>query len=274
MKIAFICVNYNNSKVTIEYILNLLSIKHEFNIKIIIIDNASTIEEVEILDKFLSDLKVSDIVFIKSPINLGYFKGLNLGINHLNKKEFEYFVIGNNDLIFDENFIIKLSAKCFVDDVFVVAPNIIRIDGVHQNPHILSKFNLFQRLYRMLYFSNFYIGNLIYFFYNSIRYFLIKEDRKHNDKEQIILMGYGACYVLTKNFFSKNNDLHSPLFLMGEEGVLANQVIGSNGVTLYCPDLVVNHHDHTSIGKLPSRRLYDLNRLAYKHFIAECQHVQ
>jgi GT2 family glycosyltransferase len=274
MKIAFICVNYNNSKVTIEYILNIINIKQNFDVKVIVVDNSSSQKDVNELDEFIFGLKSNDITLIKSTNNLGYFKGLNLGINHLDKGEFDYVVVGNNDLIFDSNFINKLILKNIDNNVFVISPNIIRTDGVHQNPHILNKFNFLQRVYRKLYFSNFYIGNFMSVFYNSIRSYLVKEDRIHNNTEQIILMGYGACYILSKYFFSIFNELHAPLFLMGEEGVLANQVISANGVTLYCPDLVVNHHDHTSIGKLPSRRLYDLNRLAYKHFITECQHVQ
>lgn len=274
MKVAFICVNYNNSKVTIEYILNVIEIKQNFDVKIIIVDNASHETDILELEKFIIDLNNNDIVLIKSIENLGYFRGLNLGINYIDKVEYDYVVIGNNDLIFESNFINQLSIKNFNNNVFVISPNIIRIDGVHQNPHIVNKFNLIQRLYRKLYFSNYYIGNLIYLFYNRIRSYIVKEDRLDNDKEQIILMGYGACYILTKYFFVNFNELDAPLFLMGEEGVLANQVIGANGITLYCPDLIVNHHDHTSIGKLPSRWLFELNRIAYKHFKSECKNVQ
>jgi GT2 family glycosyltransferase len=89
----------------------------------------------------------------------------------------------------------------------------------------------------------------------------------------VILLGYGACYILTRNFFNNFNCLDAPNFLMGEEGVLANQVLSVNGITIYCPDLVVEHLDHTSISKLPTRRLFELNRQAYKHFIRSCKHV-
>ncbi len=104
--------------------------------------------------------------------------------------------------------------------------------------------------------------------------FFVKEDRLFNDKEQVILMGYGACYVLTNFFFKKFSQLNAPTFLMGEEGVLASQVIGANGVTLYCPDLIVNHHDHSSIGKLPSRKLYNYSRESYKYYLKNLKNIQ
>lgn len=274
MKVAFICVNYNNSKVTIEYIMNLIDIKQNFEVKIIIVDNASNESDILELDKFIIDLNNNDVVLIKSIENLGYFKGLNLGINFIDKVEYDHVVIGNNDLIFESNFINQLSIKNFNNDVFVISPNIIRIDGVHQNPHIVNKFNLIQRLYRKLYFSNYYFGYIIYLLYNSIRCFLIKEDRMNNDKEQVILMGYGACYILTKFFFANFNELDAPIFLMGEEGILANQVVSRNGVTMYSPDLIVHHHDHTSISKVPSKKLYSFSRVSYKYYLKNLKYIQ
>lgn len=274
MKLAFICVNYNNSKITIEYIMNVIEIKQNFDVKIIIVDNASHETDMLELENFIIDLNNNDVVLIKSIKNLGYFKGLNLGVNYIDKVEYDYVVIGNNDLIFESNFINQLSIKNFNNNVFVISPNIIRIDGVHQNPHIVNKFSLIQRLYRKIYFSNYYIGYFIYLFYNCFRYFLIKEDRVNNDKEQIILMGYGACYILTKNFFDNFNELHAPIFLMGEEGILANQVVSGNGVTLYSPDLIVNHHDHKSISKVPSKKLYSFSRVSYKYYLKNLKHIQ
>jgi GT2 family glycosyltransferase len=273
MKIAFICVNYNNSKVTIEYILNVLEIKQNFDVKIIIVDNASHETDILELEKFILDLNNNDVVLIKSIENLGYFKGLNLGINFVDKVEYDYVVIGNNDLNFNVNFINELTNVKFDSSIFVIAPNIIKPDGSHQNPHILIKFTLIKKLYRRLYYSNYYVSVALQLIMNLKAGLSKSYDREGNDKESVILMGYGACYILTRNFFNNFNCLDAPNFLMGEEGVLANQVLSRNGQTLYKPDLIVYHHDHTSIGKLPSRSLFEYNRIAYYHFIKECTYV-
>jgi GT2 family glycosyltransferase len=274
MKIAFVCVNYNNSKFTQEYIYNILEIKEDYEVKIILVDNASEKSDIEELSSCVSSLKNENIILVKSDVNLGYFKGLNLGINHIERLEYDYVIIGNNDIIFDNNFLMALEAKNINDDVFVIAPNIIRIDGVHQNPHIASKFTPIQNIYRKVFFSNYYLGLLMQFFYNRVKSNLIKENRVGNDKEQVILMGYGACYILTKYFFEAFKELDAPVFLMGEEGILANQVLRANGVTLYSPDLVVNHHDHTSIGKIPSKKLYKFSQDSYRFYIKNLNHIQ
>ncbi|WP_316790828.1 glycosyltransferase family 2 protein [Pedobacter frigoris] len=270
MRIAFICVNYNNSKITAQYIESVLAIRNEYDVKIVVVDNASYAHEIMELDA----IKYPELTVIKSDENLGYFKGLNLGINSLEVNDFDFLVIGNNDLTFDPAFLDNLIKIEFSKDVLVLAPNIIRIDGVHQNPHIVHKFSGFQRLYRKLYYSNYMLAWILQNAYGLFKSKIVPEDRAGHDEAQEIVMGYGACYVLTRHFFQHFRDLNAPIFLMGEEGILADQVLSVNGVTLYHPDIKVNHHDHASIGKVSIRKLYKFSRDSYKHYIKNLKYVQ
>ena len=196
MKIAFICVNYNNSNYTKEYINSVLTFRNDCSLKIIIVDNASEKDDIDQLDK----ISFQEVEIIKSNKNVGYFKGLNIGIDSINEDEYDYTVIGNNDLTFSTNFIIELSNEKLDSSIFVIAPNIIKPDGSHQNPHIVTKFSFIKRLYRRLYYTNYYISIVIQFFM-SLKIRLSKSyDREGSHKEQLILMGYGACYILTQNF--------------------------------------------------------------------------
>jgi GT2 family glycosyltransferase len=274
MKIAFVCVNYNNSNVTLKYVESVLAFKKEYDIRIVVVDNASKHEDLDYLERQIQELKCNDLILLKSDINVGYFGGLNLGLNVLIRKNFDFIVVGNNDLVFQADFLDVLTKKSFDDNVLVIAPNILKPNGIHQNPHIVKKFTFMQNVYRKLYFLHYSLAIVLQFIYGVAKKWTNSEDRKGNVVEQSILMGYGACYILTNKFFDFFNFLDAPNFLMGEEGVLANQIMSVNGITLYCPSLVVLHLDHTSIGKLPSRRLYELNRLAYNHFISNCPYVQ
>jgi GT2 family glycosyltransferase len=268
-KIAFICVNYNNSKITINYIINVFKINNlnSLYFKILIVDNNSFKEDLNILDNYIKNINSSNIELIKNNKNLGYFSGLNSGLNKLNGLDFDFVVIGNNDLSFNFDFIENLLNQTYTNDVMVLAPNIIRKDGIHQNPHFVNKFTKLQNTYRALYYSNYYISIVCQSLYNVIRYFNNTTDRKEHDREIKIFMGYGACYVLTRNFFKHFTNLDSPVFLMGEEGVLTNQILGVCGSILYTPRLVVYHLDHSSIGKLNNKKLYNFSRDSYKVYI-------
>lgn len=270
MKIAFICVNYNNVNFTKQFIESINLLKGENEVSIIIVDNKSTDSSVEELQK----INAPNINVIYSPENIGYFKGLNLGIQSIDSKMFDYVMIGNNDLYFQNDFLIELERKKFDKDILVIAPNIIRLDGVHQNPHLVSKFSKFERIYRRLFFSNYYISIIMHRSYNMIRSSIKPTDRIGADKESVITMGYGACYLLTRSFFTNFNELDAPNFLMGEEGVLANQVLSVDGKTLYVPNLVVTHHDHSSIGKVSSKKLYSFSRESYFYYLKNLKHIQ
>jgi GT2 family glycosyltransferase len=267
----FIAVNYNNSNETFEYI-NSINSTEKGNYKIIIIDNNSSTEDINKLEEFCRD-KV-DVVLIKNVKNVGYFPALNVGLENIDSGDSEYVIIGNNDLSFDTGFLDQLSSIKISDDTLVIAPNIIKFNKVHQNPHILKKFNLVQRLYRKLYYSNYYVSVVLQIVYNQLKMLNGGSDRKLNDRVMPILMGYGACYILTPNFFRYYKKLDAPLFLMGEEGIIANQVLRAGGKTIYYPDLIVYHRDHSSIGKLPGKSLYRYSQLAYRYFIKNCNYVR
>ena len=206
-KIAFICVNFNNSKITIDYIESVYNITNINSIfyKIIIVDNNSTIDEFNVLENYIYKTKFSNVELIKNNENVGYFSGLNCGISELDVQDYDFVIIGNNDLSFSVDFIENLQKQYFTNDVMILAPNIIKKGGIHQNPHFVNKFTSLQNIYRSIYFSNYYISIVCQLSYNIIRYFNNSNDRKEHEKETKIFMGYGACYVLTKNFF-KNLD--------------------------------------------------------------------
>ncbi|MES2651645.1 MAG: glycosyltransferase [Bacteroidota bacterium] len=270
MKIAFICVNYNNFEFTREYIKSIEAIKGGHEVTVVVVDNASDEKDV----KAFRGLDFSRHKLILSPENVGYFKGLNKGIDAITIKEYDYVLIGNNDLTFAPNFLIQLQDIETASDVLVLAPNIIREDGVHQNPHITSKFSKIQRIYRRIYYSHYAFAVLLQRLYNVIKPSIAPEDRIGHDLQQEILMGYGACYLLTHQFFNHFKRLDAPFFLMGEEPVLANQVLSVDGKTLYMPNLIVHHHDHASIGKVPVRKLYEFSRQSYQHYLKNLKNIQ
>jgi len=267
----FVAVNFNNSDETLIYIKSIISQDFK-NWNIVIVDNNSTIIDLVRLEDFC--LNVPNVSLIKNEKNIGYFPALNIGLNAIQRNESDYIIVGNNDLSFQKDFIEKLNTLVLDDDVLVIAPNIVKLDVIHQNPHIISDFNLIEKIYRRVYYSNYYLAITLQFFYSKLKLLKGGGNRKENYRIIPILMGYGACYILTPNFFKHYKYLDAPVFLMGEEGILASQVMRAGGITLYHPELVVNHLDHTSIGKIPNKTLFKYSQLSYKYFIKNCKNVR
>ncbi|MFR1081871.1 MAG: glycosyltransferase family 2 protein [Bacteroides cellulosilyticus] len=84
------------------------------------------------------------------------------------------------------------------------------------------------------------------------------------NKEQIIRMGFGACYIILPRYIQKLGLLDESVFLMGEEALLGNQVYSNGGEILYTPQVKVIHQDHSTFKKMQSIHTYNITKESYK----------
>ena len=265
----FIAVNYNNSQYTKKYVESIEELEgyNTADVKIIIVDNASRQEDVFFLESFCKERK--NVTLIKSKENLGYFGGLNLGLDFVEDKKNNRILIGNNDLEFDGKFLVVWKALKLDSDVMVVCPRVTTIDGHEQNPHVIEKVSGVERFKARLYFQSYYLlpifkamNKLINTLIQSLRN---NQSSKHPeyDSEMYIKRGIGACYILTSNFFENYDRLDDSVFLWGEEVLLSSQVEDANGKILYLPRLKLTHHESVSVSKIPSKQKYNILKESY-----------
>jgi GT2 family glycosyltransferase len=261
MKIVFICVNYNNSNITKNYILNVLKISSNFDVKIVVVDNSSFEDDLECLRNSIVDLDINKdrLILIESKYNLGYFKGLNLGIEWALKNEHpQFIVIGNNDLEFYDDFLLNLMSLDINANELVIAPDIITREGIHENPHLIQRMSFIRKLKLEIYFSCYFVARIITLFYST--------ERKHKSidlERKYIHMGIGALYVLTPFFFHHFNKLWDYVFLYGEEAILAGQVNSVNGKIVYEPSLKCYHNESSTTSKLPTKNKYKITQKSF-----------
>jgi GT2 family glycosyltransferase len=258
--IYFVAVNFNNADYTIEYVNSILALDNfQLPIQIIIVDNGSEIKD---QDKLKSQLNgVSQVKLIFANENLGYFKGLNVGLAQIVNRKDSLVLIGNNDLTFSKDFITRLLEVKVNKNVMVLAPDVVTINGFHQNPLCMNRMSKLRKYGLRFYYTNYYYGRAMY---HAIQF--LKRNVNPNKKlevEQYIYMGIGACYILTPNFFSKFDKLKEDVFLWSEEALLAGQIAEAGGKMLYCPNLIVHHAENTSVKKIPSRKTYEMARESF-----------
>ena len=265
MKIGFVFTNYNNSSFTREAIHSISLNGNWNNCFVVVVDNNSDDADIELLKEIERDYPSIQLIF--NPENAGYFKGLNLGIKYLrnNEHNVNYVVVGNNDLYFPNNFVISM---CGNIDKFethaVLSPNIITLDGVHQNPHVVKQISKFREVIYDLYFTNYYLALIIKKIAAVTKRFTDRKDEEQFETAQIIYQGYGACYILGPLFFKHFDDLWAPTFLMGEEYFLSKQLESKNLHLYYEPSIIVNHHFHSATAKVPSKKLWEVARQSHK----------
>lgn len=250
--ILIVTVNYNNAAITNQMIENIASLTETDEIQVIVVDNNSN-------DK--SELKENDFTkVIYLPENIGYFPALNKGIESQNIKQYDYVIICNNDLTFEKNFFSLLQKKKYIEKVFSISPRILDMDGIDQNPVFEKCASSFKLFFYTLYYSNYYLGKLLYNTWQLIK----PKSKIESGKSHVIFQGYGAIYILTRNFFTKNTVLDCPPFLMEEEAFLGFQIDNSGGLQYYDKELIVHHKEHSSCKNIPSKKIYHYSKESYK----------
>lgn len=266
MKIAFVCTNYNNSGYTLGAAASLFR-NRGHDILMVAVDNASRPEEAEKLLAFAAAHPQMHVVLNKD--NVGYFAGLNLGIQAVRMKDsaIEWVVIGNNDLEFPEDFCDRVvAAMATFRSHSVISPDIVTLDGMHQNPHVIESISTVREIFYDLYYINYYLGSFIYRLAKLFPRATRRGDEDHWQSAQSIYQGHGSCYLLTPKFFEKHGLLWAPTFMMGEELFLSLQLKRSSEQVYYSPTLRVTHHWHGSLQNLPSRRRWEMARDAHRQY--------
>lgn len=262
MKIAFIVTNFNNSRHTFKMCQSI----NEFtdDSPIIIVDNNSVENDLINLKKIENTFHNVSIIY--NSQNVGYFKGLNIGLEFVKKKfKVDVCVIGNNDLIFEKNFLNDIQNKLYLFEKYaVVAPNIITLDNVCQNPHVIKNISRFRHFVLDLYYSNYYISLIIHFLLKLTKNIFQRKDYLYSSTPSVIYQGYGACYLIGPLFFKYFNQLFAPTFLMGEEFFLAYQLKMFNLKLFYEPSIKVYHQDHASVGKLNSKFFWNISKESHR----------
>ena len=99
-----IILNYNGWQDTIECLNSIRLLKEDY--KIVLVDNKSTDDSIEKLEKWIQNQNESsfNLIFIKSSENNGYAAGNNLGIKYVvNQNDAGFVWILNNDTLIQED---------------------------------------------------------------------------------------------------------------------------------------------------------------------------
>lgn len=266
IKTCFVCTNYNNSHYTESFVKSIDNQSYgDENIKVIIVDNCSNNEDQENLIKISK--KYSFVELILNKENVGYFKGLNIGLNFIKNKNIlpNYIVIGNNDLEFSESFILQLSyCKNIFNYYPVISPNIITKDGEFQNPHVLNNISNLREFIYDLYYYNYFLAKVLLILSNLTKKITKRNDVKYHNFPSEIYQGHGSCYILGPLFMNNFNELLAPTFLMGEEFFLAYQLKQKGFPIYYTPSIQVTHSGHASLKNVPSRKIWNISRESHK----------
>lgn len=266
MKLGYVCTNYNNSAFTLAAVDSLMR-NAGHDLQVFVVDNASAESERVKLRPLAQ--KYPSVKVIESPDNTGYFRGLNLGLKALRamRPDIDWVVAGNNDLEFPADFCASLERHAGdLQAHSVISPDVVTLDGEHQNPHVIASISTVREIFYDLYYSNYHLGQLIYKLAKLFPRVSERSDEEQWQVAQPIYQGHGSCYVLGPRFFRQFQEFWAPTFMMSEEFFLSKQLKDVGEQVWYDPRIQVIHHWHGSLEQLPSRKRWDMARDAHREY--------
>lgn len=121
-KVAVIILNWNGKE---DSLACLKALKKQTQAHdIIIVDNGSNDDFYEVVKK-----RYPDFVVLKNKTNLGFAGGVNTGIRHALKKDFDFIALINNDATPDKSWLKELLNASLGEDTGIVTGKLLKTDG-------------------------------------------------------------------------------------------------------------------------------------------------
>ena len=276
MKIVFIILNYNTFQETKDCVLSIESKVDTQNYKIVIVDNLSTDDSADKIEKFIE--QKNNMILIRNTENLGFAKGNNVGIEYAKRNyKPQFIVVLNSDTELIQNDLVeKLDNEYRNSEFALLGPLILTADGrcdnsPHYPPtveHIQKELRTFIReekiIKRGLYRP--YCG--IRFLRNLVRYKILKKDTPlHRNMEfyqyqrQVVLQG---CFlVFSEKAFEYIKGFDERTFLYYEEPILYLSLMKHELITVFDPEIVIYHKEWrstSSVAKKNKDKLLFINK--------------
>jgi GT2 family glycosyltransferase len=235
---------------------------------IVVVDNSTDNDQIRLLNNELSNKQ--NIYIVKSICNLGYFSGMDLGLNYYIKLKGrlpKWIVISNTDILFDSIDFLDLlfsMQKKSVDAV--IAPRIISSKtGTEQNPYMTKRPSWRKMFFLSIIYRNIFLYKAYYYMSNLKKRLTKRFQYNKISYSNQIYAPHGSFIILDRIFFEKKGCLRYDGYLYGEEIYLGEQVLNLGLTICYNKQLVIHHTENATTSSLStaSNMQYRYNAIKY-----------
>jgi len=227
LELSIIIVNWNTGDLLNNCISSILDkINKNLSYEIIVVDNNSTDESIELVRKNHSS--TGKLRIIEEKENHGFSKGNNIGVNNSNG---QYILFLNPDTIILENSVEKM-LRFYKNNqkkmnIGILAPKLLNIDGSVQ--HSVNSFPMFS-------------FNKIYKLFKN----KFSKSAKKINYPHIIDWARGACLLISRDVGERLGFWNEEFPIYGEDLELCYRYKLHGYNTVYTPQISIIHHFNQS----------------------------
>jgi len=249
-KICTVILEFQNSKMTLATIASLKKavVPEGFTNLIVVVDNSPVPDEL-LAKKLKTDKSIKLITTLQ---NTGFAKGNNIGIRYGIKRGCQYFLLLNNDVLVQKNFLSQL-IKTACAEAAIAVPKIYFAKGYefHKNRYQANE------LGKVIWF-----GGAI-FDWNNVYVKHLGMDEvdigQYNQSQSIDFANF-CCVLIPKQVFKKIGLLDEKYFLYWEDGDFSIRAKQAGFKIIYQPKAVIWHKNSGSSGSGSTLHDYYLTR--------------
>lgn len=273
---GFLILHYKDSETTIQCVNSICNLsKKDIEIFILIVDNGSNDGTGENIKEYFSKISYVNVLILKTPY--GFSKGNNIGYDYLKKRNLDFVIAANNDVIFSQAEFLEIIQKIYIQTPFhILGPDIfVPYKNYHDNPHHYEVWDekfMEKRISRMqkalrcpfgrMVVRDFARTTFLYRLYCKYIYIHTLSGKQNRIKSKEVVKGVclsGACLIFSREYINFNEKLFEPeTTFYCEEEILQYRCVKDGLVLLYDPQIGVVHNESVStkknFGNLLSRR--------------------
>ena len=247
-----IAVNcYNNEEEVIRFIDTIANQSAVDDIYLAISVNKAT--NVDMVTEHLQQSRLHGIV-VDPGKNLGYLHGCLFALEKSKIENYKWAVIGNTDIaIEDKDFLKKTIETSYDKDIWCLCPDIYcPPKGSHQNPFRITK----PTKDRMLFLNYIYSSRIRFEIYTLLSQIKSKIIKGMSDvkESQYVYSAHGSFFFVTQECIKCIVDNNDPIFMYGEEALIAGLVHENNKKIYYDNRLKVTHNENQVTGRIGNKR--------------------
>lgn len=228
--IALVILNYKTYIDSYELIKSIYDNNSSNEVTVFLVDNETNESELSKLKCLIEGFGL-DVHFLPQENNLGFARGMNVGIDKARKLGFDFVVCSNNDVLIPGGFCFHELIEPYHGDnnIAWIGPQIINLDSIEQNP--LYYKNPFgssskERLIKFIFLLPF-LGRTLFILRGLFKEFFVGSTSSISSdtiKSGYVYSLHGSFFLLTPSYFSHYKNMDNNTFLYYEELILSKRL--------------------------------------------------